>query len=152
MATTKRKNIANLTIENGRLVFKNFSGRAGKYNAEGVRSFSVVIEDLEFAHKLEEEGWNIKWPKPREDGEELAPTLPVAVSFDPYPPRIKQVQDGGGEVWLDATNVFTLDDAEIVSASMVIRPYCWEQPDGSHGVKAYLKDMKVEIARDIFCD
>lgn len=152
MAAAKTKKVTdNLVFNNARIVFRNFTGRAGRFNAEGIRSFSVVIEDLEFAHKLEEDGWNIKWPKPREDGEELAPTLPVAVSFDPYPPRIKQVQEGGGEVWLDASNVFTLDDAEIISASLVIRPYNYEV-NGSTGVKAYLKDMKVEVARDIFCD
>ena len=151
MAAKTRKITDNLTFNNARIVFRNFTGRAGRFNAEGIRSFSVVIEDEEFAHQLEHDGWNVKWPKPREDGETLAPTLPVAVSFDPYPPRIKQVQEGGGEVWLDASNVFTLDDAEIITCSMVIRPYNYEV-NGSTGVKAYLKDMKVEVARDIFCD
>jgi len=143
----------NITISNARIIFRNFSGRAGRYNAEGVRSFAVVIEDHDFAKKLYDDGWNVKEGKEDEDGNKRDPYLPVAVSFDPYPPRIKQVQEGGGEVWIDESSAFMLDDAEIEHCDMVIRPYNWKREDGSFGgVKAYLKDLKVVTKRDIFCD
>lgn len=143
----------NITINNARIIFRNFAGRPGKYNAEGVRSFAVVIDDPEFAETLKADGWNVKDGKEDADGNKRDPYLPVAVSFEPYPPRIKQVQDGGGEVWIDADSAFMLDDAEIEYCDMVIRPYNWKRDDGSFGgVKAYLKDLKVVAKRDIFCD
>lgn len=151
MAAKKEKNdVANVVIKNAKLIFRNFSGRAGKFNDEGERSFNVLIEDRQLAEELDKEGWNIKWPKDEDD--DRPPRLPVAVAFDPYPPRIKQVQEGGGSVWLDESNVFTLDDAEIIKATVVIRPYTWHRNDGTSGIKAYLRELKVKIARDIFCD
>lgn len=143
----------NITIRNAQIIFRNFAGRPGRFNAEGVRSFSVVIDDLDFADQLKADGWNVKGGGEDDEGNPRNPYLPVAVSFDPYPPRIKQFQDGGGEVNIDATNAFMLDDAEIEYCDMVIRPYNWKRDDGSYGgVKAYLKDLKVVTRRDIFCD
>lgn len=143
----------NITIRNARIIFRNFTGRAGRFNAEGVRSFSVVIEDPEFAEQLRADGWNIKEGKEDADGNKRDPYLPVAVSFDPYPPRIKQVMEGGSEVIIDSVNAFMLDDAEIEYCDMTIRPYNWKRDDGSFGgVKAYLKDLKVVSKPDIFCD
>lgn len=143
----------NITIKNAKIIFRNFAGRAGRYNAEGVRSFSVVIEDLDFAEQLKSDGWNVKEGREDDDGNKRPPYLPVAVSFDPYPPRIKMVQDGSDGVYIDASNAFMIDDAEIEYCDMVIRPYNWKRDDGSFGgVKAYLKDLKVVAARDIFCD
>lgn len=143
----------NITINNASIIFRNFAGRAGRYNAEGVRSFSVIIDDPDFAAQLKSDGWNVKGGGTDADGNERNPYLPVAVSFDPYPPRIKMIQDGGGEVWIDSSNAFMLDDAEIKYCDMVIRPYNWKHDDGSEGgVKAYLKDLKVVANRDIFCD
>lgn len=141
----------NITISNAKIIFRNFAGRAGRFNAEGVRSFAVVIDDPEFAAQLKADGWNIKEGREDDDGNKRDPYLPVAVSFDPYPPRIKMVQEGGGEVWIDDVNAFMLDDAEIEYCDMVIRPYNYEV-NGSTGVKAYLKDLKVIAKRDIFCD
>ena len=141
----------NITISNAKIIFRNFAGRAGRFNAEGVRSFAVVIDDPEFAAQLKADGWNIKEGREDDDGNKRDPYLPVAVSFDPYPPRIKMVQEGGGEVWIDDVNAFMLDDAEIEYCDMVISPYNYEV-NGSTGVKAYLKDLKVIAKRDIFCD
>lgn len=143
----------NITIRNAQIIFRNFAGRPGRYNAEGIRSFSVVIDDPEFADHLKADGWNVKGGGVDDEGNERNPYLPVAVSFDPYPPRIMQFQDGGGEVIINADNAFMLDDAEIEYCDMVIRPYNWKRDDGSYGgVKAYLKDLKVVTRRDIFCD
>lgn len=139
----------NLIIENAKLIFRNFSGRPGKYNAEGVRSFAVVI-DPDMVDGLKADGWNVKGGGEDDEGNVRNFYLEITVSFDPYPPRIQQVQDGGGEVWITAENAFMLDDAEIISADVVIRPYNWEV-NGNHGVKAYLKALRVEIERDIFC-
>ena len=41
-----------LSIENAKIGFRNFSGRANTYNAEGQRNFCVFLEDDELAEKL----------------------------------------------------------------------------------------------------
>ena len=50
----------NITIENARIGFRNFSGKEGKYNPKGARNFCVFLAK-EDAENLEQEGWNIKW-------------------------------------------------------------------------------------------
>ena len=50
----------NLILENARIMFKNFEGRADKYNREGDRNFAVVIEDPSYAQDLNESLNNIR--------------------------------------------------------------------------------------------
>lgn len=145
-----RENLENLVIENARIIFKNFEGRKDTYNKNGVKTFSVVIDDPDVAHKLMEDGWNVKMRKPRDEDEEPRYHLPVTVSFGNYPPRIFMVT-GRAKVQLDDITVANLDHSEITSADMVIRPYSWEV-NGDTGIKAYLKTMYVTIEQDEFAD
>lgn len=41
-----------LQINDARICFRNFKGAAGRFNAEGVRSFSLIIPDQETADAL----------------------------------------------------------------------------------------------------
>ena len=137
----------NIVIENARLVFKNFSGEESKFNRKGNRNFCVIL-DPATAADLERDGWNIKYLRPREDGEEPTPYLQVSVMFGNFPPKVVMIA-GRTKTPLDEESIGTLDYAEIANVDLIIRPYNWEV-NGKQGVKAYLKTMYVEIEQDVF--
>ena len=138
----------NISIENAHIIFRNFAGREGKYNREGVRSFCVIIDDPEMAQGLAEDGWNIRALAPRDEDEEVRHYLQVAVSFDVIPPNIYLVNKHGKER-LEEDAIDFLDYAEIREADIIIRPYNWEV-NGKTGIKAYLKTLYVTIEEDEF--
>lgn len=138
-----------LTIENAHIGFRNFSGRANTYNAEGQRNFCVFLNE-EIASELAEDGWNIRWPKNKTPDDNRQPFLQVSIKFEPYPPNINMITATKGQVKLDADSVGLLDDADIENVDIRIRPYNWTLQDGRSGVKAYVKDMYVTIQEDPF--
>lgn len=136
---TKKPRIPALTLEDATIIYRNFTGAAKKFNAPGLRNFHVVL-DHDQAKMLEDQGWNIKWPKPREDGEERNPTLKVAVRFDNYPPYILQITSRG-RVELDEDSVHILDKAELARVDLKITGSYYEMENGDRGFKAYLNQL-----------
>ena len=141
------KKTNNIMIEDARLIFKNFSGEESKFNRAGNKNFCVVL-DHDMADELAAEGWNIKYLRPREDGEEPTPYLQVTVAYGNIPPKVIMIA-GRNKTPLDSVSIGTLDYAEIANVDLVIRPYNWEV-NGKQGIKAYLKTMYVEIEQDAF--
>ena len=141
------KKTNNIMIEEARLIFKNFSGEESKFNRAGNKNFCVVL-DHDMADELAAEGWNIKYLRPREDGEEPTPYLQVTVAYGNIPPKVIMIA-GRNKTPLDSLSIGTLDYAEIANVDLVIRPYNWEV-NGKQGIKAYLKTMYVEIEQDAF--
>lgn len=141
-----------ISIENARIGFRNFSGKEGAYNPPGRRNFCVFL-DAALAETLEEDGWNVRYLKPRDDQEEAQAYIQVAVNFDNIPPKIVIITSRGKTV-LEEDTVSLLDWAEINTVDLIIRPYNWVVQEGTKneksGVKAYLKSMYVEIAEDEF--
>ena len=134
--------------------FRNFAGKEKVHNGtiinpEGKRNFCVEL-DPETAMKMKEDGWNVKFPDPEKAiGDPGLPYLPVEVSFKNYPPLIVQETTTGGKSRLSESNIRNLDEAEIVSVDLIIRPYNYEVM-GRTGVKAYCKEMWVTIEESIF--
>lgn len=139
-----RKNIA---IENATFFSRNFSGREGQYNPAGNRNFCVILDDA-VADLMKDDGWNVKYLKPRDEGEQPRPYIQVAVSYRVAPPKVVMVTSHGKSI-LDEETVGMLDWAEIESSDVIISPSRWEM-NGRTGIKAYLKTLYATIAEDEF--
>jgi hypothetical protein len=137
--------ISPLTIKNARLIYKNFSGVAKKYNAKGLRNFHILL-DPDIATILEKDGWNIKWDDPKEEGDNPVPHIKVALRFDIYPPRIVLITKNGRSV-LDEDSVEILDWAEIEKADLVLTGSRWDV-QGKQGIKAWLRKAFITLSDD----
>ena len=146
-----------IAIENARIGFRNFSGKEGRFNPAGKRNFCVFLEkeykghrvpDEELASTLENDGWNVRYLNPREDGDPRQPYLQVAVKYDNIPPKIVLITSHGKNL-LGEDEVSMLDWADIANVDLIISPYNYNV-NGKEGVKAYLKNMYVTIEEDEF--
>lgn len=135
------------SIEGAKIVFRNFSGKEGKFNPAGRRNFSVLLAP-DLANALLADGWNVKFLAPREEGDIPQAYLSVRVAFEGYPPKIVLITSRGKTV-LGEDDVNILDWAEIANVDLIIRPYTWEI-QGKTGISAYLKAMYVTIVEDEF--
>lgn len=134
-----------VVLEDRRILFRNFAGEEGRYNAKGKRNFNVLLEDAE-AEAMLKDGWNVKYLQPRDEGDAPQPRLEVSVHYGKNPPRIILITSKG-KTQLDESMVSLLDWADIVTVDMIIRPYEWEV-SGKTGVKAYLKALYATIRED----
>jgi len=140
-----KNRVPDLVLENARIVFRNFSGKEGKFNNEGNRNFCVLL-DPDVADDLKRDGWNIRVFEPREEGDLPQPYTQVRVSYTGRPPKIVMISSNG-RTNLDEDSVNILDWAEIETVDMILIPYAWEVR-GTTGVKGYLKTMYVTIKED----
>ncbi len=136
-----------LSVENAKIIFRNFSGKESKFNRAGDRNFSVVF-DREQGEELRDEGWNLKILAPRDEYEEASYAMPVKVQFGKFPPKIYLIS-GRTRQTLNEDTISCLDYAEIENVDIIIRPYNWEV-NGKTGVKAYVHTMYVTIEEDRF--
>ena len=140
------KNI--LQIDDARIIFKNFEGRGDKFNREGDRNFSLLIEDPNTAEALQREGWNVKIKDGRDEDDCPFMRLPVKVKFTDYGPNVYLIS-GGRRVELDDESIGCLDNIDIESVDMDLRPYDWDV-NGRTGRTAYLQSMQVVQRIDRF--
>lgn len=139
------KQVTSLTFEDARIVFRNFSGKEGQYNREGDRNFALIIAN-DISDQMLDDGWNIKYLRPREEGDEPQAYMQVSVSYKQRPPRVVMITSRGRtnipEQMLDI-----LDWAEIRQVDLIVNPYQWAV-NGKTGVKAYLKSIFITIEED----
>ena len=139
-----------LQIDDARIIYRNFSGAPSKYNREGDRNFAVIIDDEEICDALVNEGWNVKIKPPREEGDVPFMFLPVKIKFNDRGPRV-YLKTGKNVNKLDEESVCCLDNIDIVSVDLDIRPYDWNV-NGKEGRTAYLQSMQVEQEIDRFAE
>jgi len=141
---------SNITLEGDvdgiKIAFRNFEGREDVYNRKGDRNFAIIFEKPEVAQKLIDDGWNIKYLKPRDEGDEPTPYLPVAVSYRIRPPKIALVTSKGIS-YVPEEQVELLDWVDIETADVSLNPSEWSV-NGKSGVKAYLNSLYVKIVED----
>lgn len=143
-----------LNIENAQLIYRNFSGVETKYNRDGNRVFSILIEDEPLALELRDKGWNVKLLKPREgfEDENNKYRLEVTVSYKLQNklPIVKQYTDKSKKMTLlTERTVGGLDGATILQADVIINPSIWEV-NGKTGIKAYLDTLYVVVQENQF--
>lgn len=166
-----------LQIDDARIVFRNFEGRADKYNREGDRNFALVIpsrdltmdevnsimdiyreaefvetengkvlmyneeEIITVADALSALGWNVKVKEPREEGDDPFIYLTVKIKFNDRGPKV-YLRTGDKANPLDEETVGLLDNIDIASVNLDLRPYDWEV-NGKNGRTAYLQAIEV---------
>ena len=130
-----------LQINDARIMFRNFRGEGDKFNREGDRNFVLIIPNEEIADALSKEGWNVKIKDPREEGDTPFMYLPVKVKFNDRGPQVYLIT-GERHNRLDENSVAILDDIDILSVNLDIRPYDWEV-NGKTGRTAYLQAIEV---------
>jgi hypothetical protein len=132
-------------VEDAQIIFRNFSGKASQYNAEGNRNFAVILDD-DTAEAMAADGWNVKYLKPRDEDDTPTPYIQVAVKFDVRPPRVVMLTSTS-RTSLDNDSVEMLDWADIRTADLIARGYEWEV-NGKTGIKAYLQSLFITIEED----
>ena len=144
-----------LQMDDAKICFRNFRGEGSMYNAEGNRTFSVIIPTQEMAEALQNDkneygvGWNVKIKPPYEDGDEPFMHLPVKVKYtDRSQPRVYLII-GNNKTELKEDTIGMLDDIDIRSVDLDIRPYDGEGRFGPHRT-AYLSAIYVVQEIDRF--
>lgn len=139
-----------LQIDEAKIIFRNFAGVGSKFNREGDRNFSVLIDDEDIANALADQDYNVKIKPPREEGDIPFMHLPVKVKFNDRGPRVF-LKTGDRVNELDEESVACLDDIDIASVDMDLRTYEWEV-NGKTGRTVYLQSMHVIQEVDRFAD
>lgn len=137
-----------LQIDDARIIYRNFRGEGSKFNREGDRNFAVVIPNEEMANELAKDGWNVKIMEPREEDDSPFMFLPVKVKFGDRGPHA-YLRTGNAMNRLDEESIDCLDNIDIASVDLDVRPYDWEV-NGKTGRTAYLQSIHVTQNIDRF--
>ena len=130
-----------LEIEDARIIYRNFEGLASKFNREGDRNFAVIIPNDDICNELVEAGWNVKIRPPRDEDDSPFMFLPVKIKFNSRGPAA-YVRSGDSVTKLTEDTIGMLDEIDIQSVDMDIRPYDWDV-NGKQGRTAYLQAINV---------
>lgn len=144
--STVAKYIDNATLNNVQIRFRNFSGNQGQYNALGQRNFCALLPE-DTAEAMARDGWNVKYLKPREEGDVPQAYIKIKVNFSgPRPPKIYMI-NSRGRVQLGEDMVAILDWADFAKVDLIISPYKYDV-NGNQGVTAYLQTIFCTIRED----
>ena len=145
-----------LEINEARIIWKNFTGRGDRFNREGDRNFHLVIPDQEACDMLLNDkneygdSWNVKIKPAREEGDVPFMHMLVKVKYkDGRGPNVYLVS-GNRQVPLNEDTIKCLDEIDIESVDLDVRPYDDQLPNGATFRTAYLSAMRVYQRVDRF--
>ncbi len=142
-----------LVLYDAEIIFRNFAGAEGMYNAEGDRNFCVVL-DPATAEAMLNDGWNIKKRKDLDDGTPGDYYVQVSVKYrgrggKVLRPPVMALISSKGRVNLTEHECEIIDWVDIKTADLIIRPNHWTMHKGTanetSGIKAYLKSLFITI-------
>ena len=134
-------------IDEARIMFRNFEGKPGQFNAAGQRNFHVLLPP-DVATALEGDGFNVKYLKPREEGDIPQAHLKVNVKMDSnIPPKIFIVTSKGRRQ-LTEDMLSMVDWADFANVDLIFSRYKRDWPDGRTTVTAYLQTFFGTIRED----
>ena len=135
-----------VTIEDARIMFKNFAGTQTKFNPAGARNFCVVIPE-EHEEGIRALGYNVRHTQPREEGDDSVAYLKVNVSYRFDPPHIETIIGGRKRQVLGEEDISMLDWADISFVDLSFTGSDWEVR-GDTGTSAYLDSLYAHIEED----
>jgi hypothetical protein len=135
----------NVLLEDFDIAFRNFEGRKDDFNPQGHKMFSVLLRPEE-ADGMEREGWNVKYLKARDEGDDPRPYITVTVSYKMRPPKVFMITSRG-KTPLSEPFLKVLDWADVKTVDAIITPSEWTV-NGKSGIKAYLQTLVMTIEED----
>ncbi len=137
--------------------YKNFAGRKTEYNRTGWRTFCIIIDDINFADQLKQDGWNVKIRQPRDEGDMPLYYLQLKLSYNTdesnvngmtfQNPVVKRIS-GTNMIDLTPETCSQLDDDEIEYVDIRIRPSAWTVM-GNTGYTGYVKELYAVVAESL---
>lgn len=147
LARQGRQDDGKYLIDEARIMFRNFEGKPGQFNAAGQRNFHVLLTP-ELEQALVADGFNVKYLKPREEGDIPQAHLKVNVKMDSkIPPKIFIVTSKGRRQ-LTEDMLQMVDWADFAKIDLIFSRYKRDWPDGRTTVTAYLQTFFGTIRED----
>lgn len=144
-----RQDDGKFLIDDARIMFRNFEGKPGQFNAAGKRNFHVLLPPDAAEYLAETEGFNVKFLKPRE-GDDGPPQahLKVNVNFEStIPPKIFVVTSKGRRQMTEDM-MQMVDWADFAKIDLIFSKYKRDWPDGRTTVTAYLQTFFGTVRED----
>lgn len=144
-----------VSIEGVKIIprFKNFSGE--RWDNQGNRSFTIVIEDEDLLQALMNIGYKITYfDTEDEEGNPISiPELKIKVRFDKFPPEVYTLtgDENGPVTKYNGETAKELDNLRFLNCDIVFTPYTWSSA-GKSGTVPYLKKLIAIVPKEAFAD
>lgn len=138
------------SVEETRIIFRNFAGKQTQFNSPGDRNFGLVLPP-DLAEQLARDGWPVKTLAPRDESDVETYFVKVKVKYEDYPPKIVMLTNNGKtRTFLNDSTVEVLDYSDIVEGGVdiTVSGYNWKNAKGETGLSCYVKTMYVNIDED----
>lgn len=136
-----------VTIEDTRLIFRNFAGDKKKFNKEGDRNFEVVLTD-EAAEAMDKDDWFVKTYEPNDRYDELLHTVKVRIGENDEPP-VYVIGEDKKPIKLNKGQFKRVDRYNIISVDVTFHQAKGTfEYDGREYHSAYLDKIYINILED----